>query len=349
MTELGIARTASIVSLEKRDGRALGALTGLAIGDALGMPTQYLSRSIIREMYGDLDWFEDGPEVNDISRGMPAGHVTDDTDQALIVANALIEGRGTIDHRGLAGDLLAWEARMEAAGSLDLLGPSTKRALVSLNSGAAVDDAGRWGDTNGAAMRIAAVGIATRLEPIDALVDRVEQVSRLTHNTGIAIAGAAAVAAAISAGIDGATLETATSVAIEAARLGGDRGEYVAGANVARRLEWAVELVRNSRDETQALDLISDLVGTGVATQEAIPAAFALLSLAPTEPWRVCLLAAGLGGDSDTIAAIAGAICGSIVGVEGFPTEAIDLVNSVNGLDLTPTVTGLLSLRGSGQ
>ncbi len=348
MTELGITRTASIVSLEKRDGRALGALTGLAIGDALGMPTQYLSRSTIREMYGDLDWFEDGPEVNDISRGMPAGHVTDDTDQALIVANALIEGRGTINHRGLASDLLAWEARMEAAGSLDLLGPSTKRALVSLNSGAAVDDAGRWGDTNGAAMRIAAVGIATPLEPLDALVDRVEQVSRLTHNTGIAIAGAAAVAAAISAGIDGATLETATSVAIVAARLGGGRGEYVAGANVARRLEWAVELVRNSRDEQEALDLISELVGTGVATQEAIPAAFALLSLAPIEPWRVCLLAAGLGGDSDTIAAIAGAICGSIVGVEGFPTEAIDLVSSVNSLDLTPTVTGLLSLRDLG-
>ena len=349
MTDFGITRSASIVDLETRDGRALGALTGLAIGDALGMPTQYLSRATIRELYGTLTWFEDGPQANDISRGMPAGHVTDDTDQALIVARALIKGRGRVDHRALASELLAWEARMEDIGSLDLLGPSTKRALESLNSGATVDDAGRWGDTNGAAMRIAAVGIATRPEPLGALVGRVEEVSRLTHNTGIAIAGAAAVAAAISAGIDGASVEAATALAIEAAREGGRRGAYVAGADVARRMEWALDLVCGARDEEQALDLISELIGTGVATQEAVPAAFALLSLVPDDPWRVSVLAAGLGGDSDTIAAIAGAMCGSIVGVDGFPEEAIDLVTTVNGLDLAPTVASLLALRDSVQ
>jgi ADP-ribosylglycohydrolase len=346
MTDPGTTNNASPAGIEARARRALGALTGLAIGDALGMPTQTLSRGTIRELYGNFDWFHDGPEINDISRGMPAGHVTDDTDQALIVARALIEGKGSVDHLALARDLLAWEAQMEAVGSLDLLGPSTKRALVALNSGVPVDEAGRWGDTNGAAMRIAAVGIVTTTEPLSALIDRVEDVSKLTHNTGVAIAGAAAVAAAISAGIDGADIESVVSIGIEAARRGGSRGEYVGGANVARRIDWAVELVRHARDEDEALDLIFELVGTSVATQEAIPAAFAILTLAPDDPWKVCVLAAGLGGDSDTVAAIAGAMAGSIVGIDGFPREAIELIRSVNDLDLLPVVTELLAIRG---
>ena len=50
---------------------------------------------------------------------------------------------------------------MRARGSLDLLGPSTKRALTALLAGADIDQAGRFGVTNGAAMRITPVGIAT--------------------------------------------------------------------------------------------------------------------------------------------------------------------------------------------
>jgi ADP-ribosylglycohydrolase len=41
-------------------------------------------------------------------------------------------------------------------------------------------------------MRIAPVGVAFPVLPLDGLVDAVEQASRVTHNTGIAIAGAAA-------------------------------------------------------------------------------------------------------------------------------------------------------------
>jgi ADP-ribosylglycohydrolase len=325
--------------------RALGALTGLAIGDALGMPTQYLPRETVRQLYGELDWFHDGPEVNIISGGMPAGHVTDDTDQALIVAEALIRGRGAIDPDDLARRLLEWEADMAARGSLDLLGPSTKRALEALTAGTPVGEAGRWGDTNGAAMRIAAVGVATPPQPLTALVDRVVEVSRLTHNTGIAIAGAAAVAAAISAGLDGADNATALRTAVEAARLGARRGEYVAGADVSRRIEWAIALVESVADHDAVSELVSELIGTGVATQEAVPAAFALLSRLPDDPWQVCLWAAGLGGDSDTIAAIAGAMGGSIAGVDAFPERAVSLVRSVNRLDLGELVDGLLELR----
>ena len=153
--------------------RAVGALVGLAVGDALGMPTQCLSHETIRARYGVLDDFHPGPDDNDISRGMPAGRVTDDTDQAVILGELLVEGGGSVDPNAFAERLLAWEDRMRAAGSRDLLGPSTSKALGLAADGVSPHRTGRWGDTNGAAMRIAPVGVAVPGEPVERLVDAV--------------------------------------------------------------------------------------------------------------------------------------------------------------------------------
>jgi ADP-ribosylglycohydrolase len=326
------------------DDRALGAFYGLAIGDALGMPTQMLPRNVVRGLFGEMAWFAPGPELNEISAGLPAGRVTDDTDQAIIVAQALIDGGGSIDLTKLADRLLDWERSMEKAGSLDLLGPSTKKALLLVAGGAAPEEAGRWGDTNGAAMRITPVGIATPAEPLDRLVAAVAAASRLTHDTTVAISGASAVAAAVSAGVDGADVAAVIPLAQAAAEIGAGHGHYVPGASIADRIGWAVRLVEGRQDE-DALDVIDRLVGTGVATQEAVPAAFALASLAPDDPWRAGRLAARLGGDSDTVAAMAGAVVGACCGLSALPPDAVGLVREVNDLQLEPVVEGLLVLR----
>lgn len=330
---------------DARTDRAEAALLGLAIGDALGMPTQWLPRGTVAHLYGGLRWFEPGPQENEISRGLPAGHVTDDTDQALIVARALVAGGGHVQPARLALDLLAWEAHMVSVGSLDLLGPSTQRALSALANGADPAETGRWGDTNGGAMRIAPVGVLVPARPLDRLVDRVAEVCALTHNTGVAIAGASAVAAAVATGIDGGSFDDALDAAVLAARQGARRGAYVAGADVATRIVWAVDLVRRAASEAAALDAVSYLVGTGIATQESVPAAFALLALAPEDPWRVCLTAADLGGDSDTVAAMAGAVGGALHGTAAFPLGAVELVTTVNDLDVVALVASLLALR----
>jgi ADP-ribosylglycohydrolase len=324
--------------------RALGAFYGLAVGDALGMPTQGLSRETVVELFGRLEGFEPGPEANEISRGLPAGRVTDDTEQAVIVAEALVEGRGRVDAAVLAERLLAWERDVAARGSLDLLGPSTKRALTELQGGASVEDAGRWGDTNGAAMRVTPVGIATPPQPLHRLVAAAADAGRVTHNTTIAIAGAAAVAAAVSAGVDGSDVDAALDAGERAAEVARTHGHYVAGADVARRIGWAVALVRG-RDPDDALDDVTELVGTSLATQESVPAAFAIAALSPDDPWRAGLLAAGLGGDSDTIAAMAVAIVGACCGLGAVPADAAHVVRTTNHLELEPLVDELLALR----
>ena len=154
--------------------------------------------------------------------------------------------------------------------------------------------------------------------PLERLVDAVEQASRVTHHTGVAIAGAAAVAAAVSSGLDGAALPDSLRLAVTAARLGARRGHYVAGADVAARIDWALRLVAGS-DPGTALDTVYRLVGTSVATQESVPAALAVASLFPDDAWTACRHAASLGGDCDTIAAMAGAVVGAHLGAASLP------------------------------
>jgi ADP-ribosylglycohydrolase len=325
--------------------RARGALYGLAIGDALGMPTQMLSRRQITARWGPLlTGFEPAPPGHPIAAALPPGAVTDDTEQALLLARMLVKGHGVLDPRDWAAALISWERHMAERGSLDLLGPSTKRALAAVVAGTPPEEAGQHGDTNGAAMRIPPVGIAfADTEGLPPLVDRVVEASFVTHNTSVALAGAAAVAAAVSAGVGGASVATAIDAGIAAARLAARRGHWVAGADVAARIRWAVGLVSDAGPD-QAAELISTLVGTSLATQESVPAAFAVLSVVPDDPWQACLLAASLGGDTDTIAAMAGAIAGACHGQSAFPPDAIATIDA-HGFALPALADSLLALR----
>lgn len=323
--------------------RARGALYGLAIGDALGMPTQLMSHEEVAACFGVLDGFREAPEDHPIAAGLPAGSVTDDTEQALLLADTLLTGGGHIDSEDLARRLVAWAERARERGSLDLLGPSTSAAVAAAVAGAPLDET-RFGATNGAAMRITPVGLIISTDDLDGLVDLVVEASRVTHHTGVAIAGAAAVAAAVSGGISGASVAEATTLGIKAAELGQRRGEWVAGAAVARRIAWAIGLIDVNDHDRSVRDVV-ELVGTSLATQESVPAAFAVLALHPDDPWQACLTAASLGGDSDTIAAMAGAIAGACHGMDSWPPDAVRTVVETNNLDLDLVAEKLLALR----
>ena len=284
---------------------------------------------------------------------MPAGSVTDDTEQAVLLARLLIDGEGTVRPGVFAAELLAWERTMEARGSLDLLGPSTRAALQRLQDGMPPEEAGRFGATNGAAMRITPLAIAVPVEPLGAFVDAVVAVSSLTHNTGLGIASASAVGAAVSAGVDGADTPEALDLAVAAAREGARRGHWVAGGDIADRLDWAIPALLGLGRREQD-DALARVVGTSVAAQESVVAALALVAVTvagsdPARPdadaaWDALCRAAGLGGDTDTIAAMAGAVLGA-TGAADWPRTALDTVRRVNALELEPLADGLLRLR----
>lgn len=322
--------------------RAHGALLGLALGDALGMPTQSLPHARIAALHGRVDRLLDAPDDQPIAPGMPAGSITDDTEQALLLARLLLDGDGHVDPHDLAAALISWEQDMIARGSRDLLGPSTKAALEKLQAGVPVEETGRYGTTNGAAMRIAPVGIA--IAPGRRLLDAVVEASQVTHRTGIGISGAAAIAGAVSAALEGADTDEALDVALDLAEQGASRGSWIAGASIPARVR-AFRAPLRGLDPAARDQFLRDVVGTSVQSQESVVAALLLADLGREDPFEALCTAASLGGDTDTVTAMAGAVLGALHGASAFPASMTAKVREVNGLDLEPLAEELLALR----
>src|SRR5262249_57870287 len=85
---------------------------------------------------GVVAGFEPGRPAHPVAAGLPAGTVTDDTEQAVLLARLVVKGGGAPDPAELASQLLAWEGSMRTRGSHDLLGPSTRRAPGGVAPGA---------------------------------------------------------------------------------------------------------------------------------------------------------------------------------------------------------------------
>ena len=320
--------------------RAMAALTGLAVGDALGMPSQAMTRPDIAAAYGRITDFIAPIADHPISHGLTAASVTDDTEQTLLLANHLIRLKGRMDDQVWAQALIDWEKDVRERGLRDLLGPSTKQALDALLSGVPATRAGCRGTTNGAAMRIAPIAIATPSGDADVLTARVVDACRVTHNTREAIAAAAAVAMVISRGIDGADFATALPDALIAARRAGTCGALKGEADMAGRIEVALAVAKEGSE-----DQLAEAIGTSVASRESVAAAFGVVQLADGDPWQSAVIAANIGDDTDTIGAIAGAMAGACSGMKALPKDKAARVIDVNDLDFEPVVRGLLAIR----
>ena len=331
--------------MDPRFSRAYGALAGLALGDALGMPTQAMSPQQIQTVYGHVTGLVDGDKSQPYAPGMAAGSVTDDTEQALLIASLLLKGHGSglnLDAGEFSHALLAWEDSMIERGSLDLLGPSTKAALERVRAGENPLRVGGEGTTNGAAMRVTPIGIAASTSDRQLFADAVWSSCQVTHATRQGFQSAALVAAAVSLGIDAGAADVTDLLwkAVAFVRSLPERGAWSPEPDVVAATHRALKLAAQPASSPQWL---AEQIGTSVASAQAIPMAFALLARDPSP--RALLEAANLGGDTDTIGAIAGAILGASLGVEVFDAYGLAQVEQVSQLDLPSVATDLLALR----
>lgn len=324
---------------------AMGALVGLALGDALGMPTQSMSPRRIHEEYGSITGLVDASPEQPIAPSMKAGSVTDDTEQALLVADLLIAHNGAIPPMEFAKTLLEWEDAMVARGSLDLLGPSTKVALEAVRNGADPTSTGKTGTTNGAAMRVAPIGIAFSTRDTVHFVQGVRASCRVTHDTVPGFTSAALTAAAVSLGVDGIPTREAIARALTLVAHVGELGEWSPKASVADRAGEALDLADTIDDDRAFLDALRSRIGTSVESNESIPCALALAHRYSDRPIGALLAASNLGGDTDTIGAIAGAILGATLGASAWPRDWWDTVRSISAISLDDRVCALLRLR----
>lgn len=325
----------------------LGALMGAAYGDAMGMPSEFFSRKQVKEKFGTIRGLLPGHPDSPISSSFMAGDVTDDTLTTLMVCEMLLANKGQVNPADFVERLSAWAGGQGK--SKQVIGPSTRAALEKIRSGMEMAEAGKSGITNGAAMRVPPLGMVWDGHSLEQLTEQVRLLCLPTHNTGPAIAGACAVAAAVGLAVAGETsLSKVIETAVMAARLGESLGYPAVSPSVAERILFAVELARSEGNEQDRLDRIYNLVGTGLPIADSVPAAFAVLSLSEGDPAQCALLAANLGGDTDTIGSMATAVCGALHGPQAFPAEQIARIEQVNQIDFHAYARALEEVRHSG-
>jgi ADP-ribosylglycohydrolase len=165
--------------------RFRGCLLGVAIGDALGRPAEGKRPSVVRERYGSLTDFHPWRGW----RGGPVGTITDDTQMTMCIARSIIERRG-VDPADIARRFVEWLPTARGKGR------ACTEAVLNLRDGSDWESSGVDSAGNGAAMRVAPVGML-HLDDRRALRRDAELTAVITHTSPTAVASAVAQAAAV--------------------------------------------------------------------------------------------------------------------------------------------------------
>lgn len=307
----------------------LGGLYGQALGDAWGMAAYLTPEQTWAYHNGWVDTLAAPPPDHPVHGGLQAGQVTDDTEQAMALAQTIIQ-TGQITVEGAAQAIVAWYEAIDGDHS-PYVGPSTRAAVTALKAGQDPHLTGLRGDTNGGAMRVSPIGLIHPGDPEGAIEDAIIACTP-THFASVGVAGACAVAAAVAeAAASEATLESIITAAIHGADVGMRRGNRWLGASVSRKIEAAVQLASETHlSERERLQNLYDLIGSTLAAADAIPCAFGVLVMADGHPVYAAIYAAALSGDADTVGAIACAIAGTWQGVEVIPADHLETIRRVN-------------------
>ncbi|AKH88838.1 ADP-ribosylglycohydrolase family protein [Edwardsiella tarda] len=344
MTELAAQACVQRDNQAETAQHILGALYGQMLGDALAMPSELWPRERVRRHFGWIDRFLDGPAENSAACYFLAGQYTDDTSMALALADALIEAEGEVVPELIARNIMRWAEGFNAF-ERNILGPSSRQALTEQQAGMAIAAQENNGVTNGAAMRVSPLGCLLPSAPLPAFVEQVWQASSPTHKSDIAVAGAVVIAWAVSRAIEGASWATIRLALPGVAAYAQQYRPSTFSPSLAARLELALTVSETASGYEQGSERIYQLIGAGVSTIESVPAAIAMVDLAQGCPNRCAELCANLGGDTDTIGAMATAICGALGGIQAIRPDWLATLQRVNPQDMQHYATALQRLR----
>lgn len=282
--------------------RARGSFIGLAVGDALGSPTEGKTPEEITSRWGRVTDF-----LTDDQGG------SDDTEYALFSAKLLLERKRELTSEDVASawrrDIIKSDNAYKGAGFSEII------AIQNLSNGLQPPQSGQhlhsWSD--GLAMRVAPFGIALVGDPHFAAY--LAKINGEVSNSGEGIYSGQAVAAAISIAMTGASLELIIKAALDAVPK--DSWTYNS-INQAVKIGYESTDVWNSLKPLHSSIACSYYFWSDVAP-EAVGLAFGIITAAKLNFEDAVLGAVNIGRDTDTIAAIAGAICGAQSGIQYIP------------------------------
>lgn len=323
----------------------LSCLEAFALGDALGMATEFMTRGEIGARFGLVDRLLEPSKESRNHPELRRGQVTDDTEQVIALLDEYC-AKGRIDARETALRLLRW-ARESGAEAKRYIGPSSKAALAAIEAGADPQK-GYGGTTCGGVMRSPAAVVFALCRGLS-LAESVVACLRPTHNSSPALASACAYAYALAASLLGAEVEAVA----EAAGEGWDAGLKFApweacSPSVPARLSSFADACRRFSSPDEVLDFLYGVYGAGLEAVDVASAALCIFLYSPLDAWLALRMGASIGGDTDTIAALAGALSASHRAATGIasdlPADLLAFVLESNGLDLE----GLMSRLGCG-
>ncbi|MFJ9539319.1 ADP-ribosylglycohydrolase family protein [Streptomyces sp. NPDC101225] len=315
---------------------ATGALTGLALGDALGFPTEFNDVPSILAKCGP--WRQ-------MRLPRPA-FVTDDTQMTLALGHALRTAmdRGVLSPTGLEGPLREEFVKWYRSPENDRApGATCLRACHLLE-----DDGRPWQEASqvhskgcGANMRVAPVGLVPGLSD-EQRAGAAQLQAAMTHGHPTALAASDLTAHAVrllAQGVEPTGLVgRLRSYAVEnrshyhQAWLGDlwtRAGDVSPGAFIARGWDECLEVLGRLGDAVRTASPETDpclATGAGWIAEEALATGLLCFLLFVGEPVTVLRRAACTSGDSDSVAALAGAFAGAWTGADAWPAEWADRI-----------------------
>ncbi len=357
-------------------------LEAFAVGDALGMPTEFMTRDAIRTRFGLVDRVLNPANDSQNHPDLAQGQVTDDTEQVLALLDEyMIKER--VDASDTAYRLLRW---MRESGAIEkrYIGPSSRAALEAVERGEDPATTGMRGTTCGGIMRVPAAvlywlskreapqfGAPAAADPAladpasadpasadpaayDSFLEAVVACCLPTHNTQPALEAAMGYAWALRHALERSLASDCEpfasqqpvdlfAAAAAGAAEGRRRAPYPSCApSLSARLLLLESIPALMESPDALLDFLFDVYGTGLESIDVATAAISIASFCGRDAWLAIRMGASAGGDTDTIAALAGALCAAQAGRHEIPAAILAEVMSVNALDLS-SVAGALT------
>lgn len=314
---------ATALPREELVARIRGCIVGQAVGDAVGLATEFMLPDQVRRCYGDLRSYLHAQRFVDPHRArFPRGDWTDDTDQMLCILESLVQNGGEVVETDIAYRLVYWmhngfpELKDVAGLGLGSLMARVLESSVFLDNPTEAarlvwaemkQRMGRPPRSNGAVMRTAVLGV-TCFHDTEAVARRAAQVCVLTHHDPLCVASCVAVCVAVALLLQGRT-------------------DTVAVAQDAVQRALTVLEDPADREELSRCLLARDLASLELASRSDMgytlkTAGAGFWALRAQLPFADVILAiVREGGDADTNAAVAGALVGCALGVDALPQQ----------------------------
>ena len=311
-------------------------LEAFAVGDAMGMVTEFMTYRQIHDSFGFVEDLLD-PVHSLIHPTLERGQITDDTEQVLYLIGAYATN-GDFSQETVKRALVHWFDDCDPIGK-GYIGPSSQKAIERFKRG---EESETGGTTSGAPMRVLAPVLCNLHAKKPALIQAIMDCVTPTHDTNLAIESSLALGFAYKAVFQEATAEEMIDAAIDGAKIGADlsRNEFV-GPSIAQRLKIMKGLSsktsaqeRSKISDQERLEWIYGVLGTTMEAVDVTGAAIAISAYCREDVWLAICMGASIGGDTDTIAAIAGALCAFQAIENNIPQSIIERVTKVNRLNL---------------